>query len=157
MNDVRLAREVERNLASRGGLQIDGQALFAALHAKESTELRSAHRVAAVLLDLDYPRAKVRKQAISEGPRHIGAKVEHQESVEWADASRRCVGRAIGRRRSVATGPRASLQEQIVLAGRGHLAAKLDRRATIFGELSQHPSAIRSDLHEAVLFHLLEP
>src|SRR6266446_10168011 len=63
--------------------------LLAALDAEQQPQLRSAHRVATIFLDLDHARAEIREEAIGERSRHIGAKVENQDTVERANSHRR--------------------------------------------------------------------
>src|SRR5579863_3231465 len=82
VDDAGLAHEIMNDSAAFLRFEIDGEALLAALNTQQDTELRTAHRIAAILLDLDHTRAEVSEKAIRERSRHIRTEVEHQNTVE---------------------------------------------------------------------------
>src|SRR5580658_7888529 len=74
--------------AAVGGLEINCEALFAALNAEQDTELRPAHRIAAVLFDLDHAGAEVSKQAVGKRPGHVSAEIKHENAIKRTDPRR---------------------------------------------------------------------
>src|SRR5713226_7306254 len=166
VDDIGLAHEVVDDRAAFRGFEVNSNTLLAALDAEQQPQLRSAHRVATIFLDLDHARAEIREEAIGERSRHIGAKVENQDTVERANSLRRrhctavpmwfavtgCYTTAI-RGFAVAVGE----QECVVLAGCRNLAADFDGRALVLNQFAEHSLPVGCDVDESISFHLLEP
>src|SRR5271166_2453821 len=86
MDHVGAPNEFIDHVAALLGFQIDRDALFAAMGPEQHCQVRAAHRIAVILLNLDYPCAEVRKDAIGEWPRHVKAEVEDHYAVQRPDA-----------------------------------------------------------------------
>src|SRR5689334_20824367 len=125
-------------------LEINGDAFFSALHPEKNTQLRTAHRITAVLFNLDDTRAKIRKQPICEWTRHVGTEIQHQHPVHRTNSrgERREGGSARASDvsfRWILTffSPLTSFQDRsVVLSWGGDLAPKLDRRPAKFRKLA---------------------
>ncbi len=164
VDDVSLAHEVMDDTPTLGRFEIDREALLAALHAEQNAQLRTAHRIAAVFLDLDHARAEISKEAIGKRSRHVGTEVEDDDAVERADPRGRLrdtrsidpitavTARTVRERLN-----RVAEKDGVMLAHSRDVAANFDRRAAELGEPAQLAAAVGGYIDEFVVLHLLQP